>query len=87
MSSEALLLRSKRIEIDELRIVRTGLAVGPFAAMNVNQGLHTPGIQIVHVLMPQRDRQQHFRQLDQRECWSSTHFTALPPKQRIERVN
>ena len=35
MSSDALLLRSKRIEIDELRIVRTGLAVRPFAAVNV----------------------------------------------------
>jgi len=88
ISSDALLLLcGKRIEIDELRIVGTRLAVEPFAAMNVNQGQHTPGIQIVHMLMPQRDRQQHFWQLNQRERWSSTHFTAFPPKQRIEGVN
>ena len=36
ISSDAFLLRGKRIEIDELRIVGMGLAVEPFAAMNVN---------------------------------------------------
>src|ERR1700676_587262 len=82
-----LLLCGKRIEIDELRIVGTGLAVEPVAAMNVNQGLHTPGIQIIHMLMPQRDRQQPFWQLNQRERRSSAHFTALPPKQCIEAIN
>jgi len=87
IGSDVLVLCGKRIEIDELWIVRAGLAVGPFAAMKVNQGLHTPGIQIVDMLMPQRDRQQHFWKLDQRECWNPARFTARPPKQRIEGVN
>jgi hypothetical protein len=39
-----LLLRGERIEIDELRIVVMGIAIEPSAAMNVHQGLHTPGI-------------------------------------------
>jgi len=82
-----LLLCGERIEIDELRIVRIGIAVEPSAAMNVHQGLHTPGIQIVHMLMPQRERQQHFWQPDQRERRNPAHLAALPPKQRIERVN
>jgi hypothetical protein len=38
------LLSSKRIEIDELRIVLMGIALESSAAMNVHQGLHTPGI-------------------------------------------
>jgi hypothetical protein len=59
-SSDVLLLRGQHIEIDELRIVGTGLAVGPVAAMNVNEGLHTPGIQMIHMLMLQRDWQQRF---------------------------
>ena len=56
-----------RIEINELRIVLIGIAIDPCAAMNVYQRLHTPGIQMVDVLMPQRDRQQGFRQAHQRE--------------------
>jgi hypothetical protein len=44
ISLGALLLCGERIEIDELRIVLTGIASKPFAAMNVHQGLHTPGI-------------------------------------------
>ena len=56
-SPDAFILRGKRIEIDQVRIVvGTGLAVGPVAAMNVNQSLDTPGIQIVHMLMLQCDR-------------------------------
>jgi len=34
----------ERIEIDELRIVVMGIAMEPSAAMDVHQGLHTPGI-------------------------------------------
>src|SRR5947199_7934713 len=34
----------ERIEIDELRIVWMGIAVELSAAMDVHQGLHTPGI-------------------------------------------
>ena len=40
----ALLPCGERIEIDELRIVVIGFATEPSAAMNVHQGLHTPGI-------------------------------------------
>src|SRR5260370_17906031 len=79
--------RGERIEIDELRIVRIGIAIELSAAMNVHQGLHTPGIQIVRMLMPQRDRQQHFWQPHHRERRNPAHLAALPPKQRIERVN
>jgi hypothetical protein len=39
-----LLLCGERIEIDDLRIVLMGIAIGPSAAMNMHQGLHTPGI-------------------------------------------
>jgi hypothetical protein len=49
------LLRGERVEIDEMRIVVGGIAVLP-AAMNVHQGLNPPGIEIVHMLMPQRHR-------------------------------
>src|SRR5258708_30260591 len=52
--------RGQRVEIDELRIVPIGVALELSAAMNVHQGLHTPGIQIVHMLMPPRDRQEDF---------------------------
>ena len=51
-----LLPRGERIEIDQLRIVLFGIAMESSAAMNVHQGLHPPGIQIVDMLMPQRDR-------------------------------
>ena len=40
----ALLRCGERIEIDDLRIVLMGNAIGPSAAMNMHQGLHTPGI-------------------------------------------
>jgi hypothetical protein len=39
-----LLLCGDRIEINELRIVLMGIAIDPSAAVNVYQGLHTPGI-------------------------------------------
>jgi hypothetical protein len=55
------LLGSERIEVDEKRIVGVGLATRFFAAVNMNKGLHAPRVQIVHMLMPQRDRQQIFR--------------------------
>src|ERR1700727_269956 len=84
---DGLFLCGKRIEIDELRIVGTGLAVGHVAAMNVNQGLYPPGIQMVHMLMPQRYRQQYFWQFNQRERRNSAHFAVLPPTQRVEGVN
>src|SRR5258707_13617686 len=77
----------ERIEIDELRIGRIGIAIELSAAMNVHQGLHTPGIQIVHMLMPQRDRQQYFWQPNHGERRNPALFVPLPPKQRIERVN
>jgi hypothetical protein len=51
------LLCGERIEINELRIVLIGIAMDPSAAVNVYQGLHASGIQIVHMLMPQRDQQ------------------------------
>jgi hypothetical protein len=35
---------SERIEVNELRIVLLGIASEASAAMNVYQGLHTPGI-------------------------------------------
>ena len=38
------LFRGECIEINELRIVRIGIAIELPAAMNVYQGLHTPGI-------------------------------------------
>src|SRR6266404_8208165 len=86
-SGTLLLPCGERIEIDELRVVRIGIAIELSAAMNVHQGLHTPGIQIVRMLMPQRDRQQHFWQPDHGERRNPAHLAALPPKQRIERVN
>ena len=49
----------ERIEIDKLRIFVIGVAMEPSAAVHVHQGLHTPGIQIVDMLVPQRDRQQY----------------------------
>src|SRR6476661_599078 len=39
------------------------------------------------MLIAQRDRKQHFWQLDLRECRDLAHLAALPPKQRIKRVN
>ena len=42
--SALLLLCGERIEIDDLRIVLMWIAIGPSAAMNMHQGLHTPGI-------------------------------------------
>jgi hypothetical protein len=64
-SSDAFPLCGKRIKVDELRIVGTKLALESFAAMNVNQCLHTPGIQMIYMPMPQRDRQQRFGQLNE----------------------
>src|ERR1700737_1261142 len=39
------------------------------------------------MLMPQRHRQQHFWQPNQCERRNPAHLAALPPKQRIERVD
>jgi hypothetical protein len=50
-------LCAERIEIDQLRIVVIGVAMEPSAAVYEHQGLHTPGIQIVDMLVPQRDWQ------------------------------
>ena len=47
------LLGEQRIEIDELRIVSRG-SPEPCAAMKMHQGLHAPGVEMVHMLMPQR---------------------------------
>jgi hypothetical protein len=52
ISPDVVLLCGKRIQIDELQTVGKGFAVESLAAMKVNQGLHTPGIQIIHMLMP-----------------------------------
>src|SRR5262249_36208235 len=46
----------KRIEIDELRIVGGGLGLAVAAAMDMHQGLHPPRVDIIGVLMPQRQR-------------------------------
>jgi hypothetical protein len=37
---------------DDLRIVVLGIALAPFAAMKMHQGLPTAGIEIVRMLMP-----------------------------------
>src|SRR6266481_3926327 len=86
-SGALLFAGGERIEVDEVRIVWMRIAIEVSAAMNVHQGLHTPGIQIVHMLMPQRDRQQHFWQPNHGERRNPAHLAALPPKQRIERVD
>jgi hypothetical protein len=57
----ALQLGGKRIEIDELGIIGGRLALVFTAAMDMHQGLHAPCVQIIHVLMPQRNRQQRLR--------------------------
>src|SRR4029079_16453271 len=43
------------IEIDEQGIVGRRLALGLAGAMDVDQGLHAPGIEIVDMLVPQRE--------------------------------
>ena len=48
-------LREQGVEIDELRIVSLGFAE-PCAAMKMHQGLHAAGVEMVHMLMLQRDR-------------------------------
>src|SRR5580692_8546338 len=63
----ALLVGSERIEIDELGIVGCRLALVFAAAVDVHQGLYPPCVQIVRMLMPQRDRQQRLRQADHRK--------------------
>ena len=45
-----LLVCGERVEIEELRVVLREIAIETSAAMNVDQGLHTPGIQVVYVL-------------------------------------
>src|SRR5262249_13727420 len=75
------------IEIDELWIVLTRSLMEASAAMNLYEGLHTPGAQIVHMLVAQCDRQQHFWQPDQSERRNHAHLIALPPKQWIQRVD
>jgi predicted CoA-binding protein len=77
----------KGIEIDELRIVPISLGLQAAAAMNVHQGLHAPRIEIVHMLVPQRDRQQRRRQFDQREGRRRAPLVAVLPLERIERVD
>jgi hypothetical protein len=47
-----LLLCDQSIEIDDLRIVVLGIALEPFAAAKMHQGLPTAGIEIVRMLMP-----------------------------------
>ena len=47
-----LLFGCERIEIDKLRIVGRGFAIGVSAAVNVDQGLHAPRIEVIDVLMP-----------------------------------
>src|SRR4051794_33511843 len=64
-----------------------GIAIELTATMNVHQGLHTPGIQIVHMLMPQSDRQQYFRQPNECERRNPAHDHALMPKQWIKRID
>ena len=46
-------LGKQSVEIDELRIIIRRFAV-PCAAMEVHQGLHTAGVEMVHVLVLQR---------------------------------
>src|SRR5438552_17636089 len=75
------------IEIDQLRIVLLGFAVEPCAAMKMHQRLHTAGVEMVHMLMLQRYRQQRLGQPDQRNGGNLAHLVALAPKQGKEGVN
>src|SRR5258708_31263324 len=83
-SGTLLLPCGERIEIDELRVVRIGVAIELSAAMNGHQGLHTPGIQILRTLMPPRHRKQYFWQPNHVERRNPPHFVPLPPRHRIE---
>src|SRR4051812_33341899 len=80
------LLGEQGVEIDELRIVSLGFAE-PCAAMKMHQGLHAAGVEMVHMLMLQRDRQQRLGEPDQRKGRNPAHFVALAPEQGMEGVD
>ena len=48
-------LCDQHVEVDAQRIVLDGLAEEAPGAMDVHQGLHAPCVEIVDMLMPQRD--------------------------------
>src|SRR6185295_19617726 len=77
------LLRQQGIEIDELRIVSLGFAEA-CAAMKMHQGLHTAGVEMIHMLMLQRYRQQRLGQPDQRKGRNLAYLVALTPEQGME---
>ena len=52
-----LLVGSERIQIDALRLVGLDTLFNRVAAVNMHQGLHTPGVEMIDMLMAQRDRQ------------------------------
>src|SRR5262245_52309974 len=81
------LLCSERIKVDKPRIVMLESGIELSAAMNLHQNPHTPCVQVVRMLIPQRDWKQHFGQLDLRKRRDLVYLTTLPPKQRIQRVN
>src|SRR3954454_376399 len=74
------------IEIDELRIVSLGFAYS-CAAMKMHQGLHAAGVEMIHMLVLQRGRQQRLGQPDQRKGRNLAHLLALTPKQGMQGVN
>src|SRR5438046_3109536 len=80
------LLREQSIELDELRIVSLGFAKS-CAAMEMHQGLHPAGVEMVDMLMLQRYRQQRLGQSDQRKGRNLAHLVALAPKQGMEGVD
>src|SRR3954471_10122662 len=79
-------LCEQRIEIDELRIVSRGFAES-CAAMKMHQGLHAAGVEMIHMLMLQRYRQQRLGQPDQRKGRNPAHLVALAPEQGMEGVD
>src|SRR6185436_8109028 len=81
------LLGDQRIEIDDLRIVGLQFVLEAVAAVQMHQGLHAPGIEMVDMLMPQRRGQQRLRQSDQREGRDSANLAAFLPAQRMQGVD
>jgi hypothetical protein len=51
-----LIVRSKRVEIDALRLIWLAVLLNPIAAVHMHQGLHAAGIEVIDMLMAQRHR-------------------------------
>ena len=73
------LLREQGVEIDELRVVSLGFAEA-CTAVKMHQGLHASGVEMVHVLMLQRQRQQRLGEPHQRKGGNPAHLVALAPE-------